>query len=142
MNLQSWRTCISLQFYCKQTSQFGLSTAHPNDAFCDKLQLNHACGSHRKNLDMRTELFNCSIIRSSSHDHQSFMHIFCTIITRHFDAKSKLRFALLLCKSLGFCGTSLDVENFLKGKCVLVSSGNIIHMFLTGASVINVYLGW
>ena len=29
---------------------------------------------------------------------------------------------------LGFCGTSLDVENFLKGKCVLVSSGNIIHM--------------
>ncbi len=33
-----------------------------------------------------------------------------------------------LCISLGFCGTSLDVENFLKGKCVLVSSGNIIHM--------------
>ncbi len=31
-------------------------------------------------------------------------------------------------KSLGFCGTSLDVENFLKGECVLVSSGNIIHM--------------
>ena len=31
-------------------------------------------------------------------------------------------------KSLGFCGTSLDVENFLKGICVLVSSGNIIHM--------------
>ncbi len=30
--------------------------------------------------------------------------------------------------SLGFCGTSLDVENFLKGKCVLVSSGNIFHM--------------
>ena len=30
-------------------------------------------------------------------------------------------------KSLGFCGTSLDVENFLKGKCVLVSSGNIIY---------------
>ncbi len=29
---------------------------------------------------------------------------------------------------LGFCGTSLDVENFLKGKCVLVSSGKIIHM--------------
>ncbi len=31
-------------------------------------------------------------------------------------------------KSLGFCGISLDVENFLKGKCVLVPSGNIIHM--------------
>ncbi len=31
-------------------------------------------------------------------------------------------------KSLRFCGTSLDVENFLKGKCVLVSSGNVIHM--------------
>ncbi len=31
-------------------------------------------------------------------------------------------------KSLRFCGTSLDVENFLKDKCVLVSSGNIIHM--------------
>ena len=35
-----------------------------------------------------------------------------------------------ICKNklLGFCGTSLDVENFLKSKCVLVSSGNIIHM--------------
>ena len=30
--------------------------------------------------------------------------------------------------SLGFCGTSLDVEYFLKGECDLVSSGNIIHM--------------
>ncbi len=26
---------------------------------------------------------------------------------------------------------SLDVGNFLKGKCVLVSSGNIIHMSIT-----------
>ncbi len=28
-------------------------------------------------------------------------------------------------KSLGFYGTSLDVENFLKGKCVLVSNGRV-----------------
>ena len=30
-------------------------------------------------------------------------------------------------KSLGFCSTSLDVENFLKGKCVLENSENSPH---------------
>ncbi len=50
-------------------------------------------------------------------------------------AQTKMSFVFfnVLCiliefKSLGFCGTSLDVKNFLKGECVLVSSGNIIHM--------------
>ncbi len=38
-------------------------------------------------------------------------------------------------KSLRFYGTSLDVENFLKGYCVLVSSGNYTHVeILTGNS--------
>ena len=30
-------------------------------------------------------------------------------------------------KSLGFCGISLDVENFLKGKCVLVPRVEILY---------------
>ena len=38
-------------------------------------------------------------------------------------------------KSLRFYGTSLDVENFLKGYCVLVSSGNYTQVeILTGNS--------
>ncbi len=38
-------------------------------------------------------------------------------------------------KSLRFYGTSLDVKNFLKGSCVLVSSGNYTHVeILTGNS--------
>ena len=35
--------------------------------------------------------------------------------------------------SLRICGTSIDVENFLKGYCALVSSGNYTHVeILTG----------